>query len=115
MVLQLRCHHLAGLLFVIDDQHGKTFEQRWWQRWRLYTHVARDPEFRLLGECDGARQPHDEGRTLAFSATMGGHHAAMRLNQMLDDRQAKPEPSVMARRRSVRLHEWFEHRHEKVR
>ena len=57
---------------------------------------------------DGDRQAHDERRALALAGALGPHRAAVQLDQLLDDRQAQPQPAVAAGRRGVGLAEPLE-------
>ena len=43
------------------------------------------------------REKHRERRSLSFAAAMSGHAAAVELDEVTSDRQAKAEPAVRAR------------------
>src|SRR4029453_16362492 len=54
----------------------------------------------------------DKCRALALSAAVGGHAAAVGLDDLLDDRQAQTKAVLMSRDRTVRLAEALEYRRQ---
>src|SRR5688572_5431732 len=63
---------------------------------------------------DHHRQPHGERRALPFALTLGEHRAAVHLDDVTDDGEAKAKPAGLARRAGVALAETFEHERQEI-
>ena len=60
------------------------------------------------------RQPHGERRAPSLAAAFNADRPAVRLDEVLDDRQPEPETAVTPRRRAIRLPERLEHRRQEL-
>ena len=60
------------------------------------------------------RQAHDEHRAPSALAVVSAHRAAVRLDELLDDRQPEPESGVRSRRGTVGLAERLEHVRQEI-